>query len=374
MNVGMSLTLSRIAIEAGKALTGRSGIPWPTASPQVSPAAPTASGVRTMLLIPRHVNTLMQPGSRPWEISLALLLGVCALALRRSRLPSLPSIPELARADPFAVAWTCVRLRRPTVPDLLWAIAGGLAAALFIGGPLAVPAALFGAIGTLIALARSRAKAGMRRKIRTCAQVPPLADLFAAALAAGLQPADAALTVAQAFGGESLARPSGRNGPSDRTGSADRAAARIGRKARTESDSAPPMSVFIRPREPTGRRERGRAETRDTDLLACRFHDAATALLAGTDAQAAWSALAQDEATAPLAAAVIRAGRTGAPAAATVGRAARELRETASAALLAEVRAVGVRATAPLAICFLPAFVFLGVLPTALGLLSRVHA
>lgn len=361
MNAGMSV--SRALIEAGKVLAAPHGGPWPTALPQASPRTAATSGVRTILLVPQHANALTQAGSRPWEISLALLLGVCALALRRSRLPSLPSIPAPARADPFAVAWTSVRLRRPTVPDIAWAIAGGLAAALFVGGPPAVPAALFGAIGTLIALARSRAKAGMRRKIRTCAQVPPLADLFAAALAAGLQPADAALTVAQAFGAESLARPT------------DRGGATAGGNGRTESDSASPTSVFIRPREPTGgRRERGRDEVRDTDLLACRFHDAATALLAGTDASAAWSALARDEATAPLAAAVIRAGRTGAPAAATVGRAARELRETASAALLAEVRAVGVRATAPLAVCFLPAFVFLGVLPTALGLLSRVRA
>lgn len=80
-----------------------------------------------------------------------------------------------------------------------------------------------------------------------------------------------------------------------------------------------------------------------------------------------------DEATAPLAAAVIRAGRTGAPAAATVGRAARELREAAADALAAEVRTVAVKATAPLVLCFLPAFVLLGVLPTAVGLLPHLR-
>ena len=80
-----------------------------------------------------------------------------------------------------------------------------------------------------------------------------------------------------------------------------------------------------------------------------------------------------DEATAPLAAAVIRADRTGAPAANTVGRAARQLREAAADALSAEVRTVGVRATAPLTLCFLPAFICLGVVPTALGLLPHLH-
>jgi hypothetical protein len=233
-----------------------------------------------------------------------------------------------------------------------------VAAAFLVGGPMATPAALFGAIGTLVALARRRAKVGMRHKTRACAQVPPLADLFAAALAAGLQPADAALTVASAFGKEGFANPP------DRTAHQHLELVPSAPDAQTQT-----IAVGVTPS-----RNRNRESLTDTDLLACRFHDAATALLAGTDAQAAWSALAEDEATAPIAAALVRAGRTGAPAAAAVGRAARELREAASAALLAEVHAVGVRATAPLAVCFLPAFVLLGVLPTALGLLARVRS
>jgi hypothetical protein len=315
-------------------------------------------GAQTVLLIPQHINALTQPGSRAWEVALAMMLGICALALRHSRLPSLPSMPTIARAaDPFAVAWTSVRLRRPTIPDAAWALLGGAVAACLIGGPLAVPAALFGVIGTLVALARRRAKAGMRRRTRACAQVPPLADLFAAALAAGMQPAEAALTVAEAFGSESLVGPAERT-PHQQSDTSVRGLAAL------------PQLVREKARE---RLKTGEMPS-DIDLLACCFRDAGTALLAGTDASAAWSALAEDEATAPLAAAVIRSARTGAPAADTVARAARELREAASAALLAEVRAVGVRATAPLAICFLPAFVLLGVLPTALGLLSHVHA
>lgn len=371
------------ANEAGINLGGSESETWPTSWPKTVgvtgvtgvtgasgvTGAPTVPGARTMLLIPQHVNAFSQPGSRTWEAALAMMLGICALALRRSRLPSLPSMPAIVRADPFVVAWTSVRLRRPTLPDAAWAVLGAVAAACLIGGPMAIPAALFGAIGTLIALARRRAKAGMRQKTRACAQVPPLADLFAAALAAGLQPADAAFTVAQAFGAEGI------SGRPDRAGLEPAYA----QSAASWSDPQGQMQAQMQARTqtiemPTAVREKPREALSDTDLLACRFHDAATALLAGTDAQAAWSALAEDEATAPLAAAVIRAGRTGAPAAATVARAAHELREAASAALLAEVHAVGVRATAPLAVCFLPAFVLLGVLPTALGLLSRVHA
>lgn len=285
-----------------------------------------------------HVETLTwpDPGLRALEIVLAIVLVFCAIVLRGSRWPSFPSLPQQARTDPLAVAWTSVRLHRPNVPEAVWALLGGLATGLFIGGPAAVPAGLIGTIGTFVWLSRRRAKSGLRDKVRLSAQVPPLADLFAAGLSAGLQPAQAAVTVAHAFGGDwNVGRSPG------------------GREPSSEPD---------------------RSKLTGIDLLACRFHDAATAVLAGADPQSAWSALALEEATAPLAAAVIRAGRTGAPAAATVGRAARELREAAADALAAEVRTVGVRATAPLTLCFLPAFVFLGVLPTALSLLSRIHA
>jgi hypothetical protein len=284
-----------------------------------------------------HIGTLTwpDPGMRAFEVATAIALAFCALVLRGSRWPQFPSLPQQERSNPLAVAWTSVRLRRPNVPEVVWALLGGVAVGLFVGGPAALPAGLIGTIGTFVWFSRRRAQAVLRDKARLSAQVPPLADLFAAGLAAGLQPAHAAVTVAQAFGG----------------------APHVGRSRAGPSPSNDP----------------DRSRLTGIDLLACRFHDAATAVLAGADPQAAWGALALDEATAPLAAAVIRADRTGAPAAATVGRAARELREAAADALAAEVRAIGVRATAPLTLCFLPAFIFLGVLPTALGLLSRLH-
>lgn len=266
---------------------------------------------------------------RAMELASAALLAFCAIVLRGGRWPSFPSLPRQVRRDPLAVAWTSIQVRKPSAAETACALFGGLATALLVGGPAALPAGVFGSIGTMVWLYRRRARSGLRESAQLSAQVPPLADLFAAGLAAGLQPAHAAVTVAMAFGGDEpqLAR----HGPVDR------------------------------------------ARLTGIPLLACRFHDVATALLAGADPQAAWSALSMDEATAPLAAAVIRAGRTGAPAAATVGRAAREMRDAAADALAAQVRTVGVKATGPLVLCFLPAFVFLGVLPTAVGLLPHLR-
>lgn len=288
------------------------------------------------------------PGGRALEAALAVLLVFCAVLLRGGRWPSFPSLPRRVRRDPFAVAWSAVHFHRPDVPEVAWTLAGGIAVALFVGGSAELPAGLLGAAGTLAWLSRRRMKDVLRERAHLAARIPPLADLFSAALAAGLQPAHAALTVARAFSGDA------------RVVGGVRGDVRGGGVSGGRNDSS---SDFLSQR----RRLSG------IPLLAARFEDAASAVLAGAQPEAAWSSLAMDKATAPLAAAVIRAGRTGAPAAETVGRAARELRETAADALTAEVRAVGVRATAPLVVCFLPAFVFLGVVPTALGLLPHLR-
>jgi hypothetical protein len=169
-----------------------------------------------------------------------------------------------------------------------------------------------------------------RARQRLIAAAPPPVDLFAAALAAGLLPADAASVVATAFIGDGSLE----NG----TGAAPHA-----------------------PAEPV--RE-----------IAARFATAARALREGVEPEVAWRALSVDAATAPVAAAALRASRTGAPASQTVAKAARDVWNSAEQAAQAQIRAVAVRATAPLALCFLPAFVLVGVVPTALGLLTELHA
>jgi hypothetical protein len=57
-----------------------------------------------------------------------------------------------------------------------------------------------------------------------------------------------------------------------------------------------------------------------------------------------------------------------------VAKAARDTWNAAEQAAQAQIRSVAVRATAPLALCFLPAFILVGVVPTALGLLTAFQS
>jgi hypothetical protein len=75
----------------------------------------------------------------------------------------------------------------------------------------------------------------------------------------------------------------------------------------------------------------------------------------------------------PIAAAALRSSRTGAPASETVARAARDIWNAAERAAQAQVHSVAVRAAMPLALCFLPAFVLVGIAPTVLGILVELR-
>jgi Flp pilus assembly protein TadB len=96
-------------------------------------------------------------------------------------------------------------------------------------------------------------------------------------------------------------------------------------------------------------------------------------LAMGTDPSTAWASAAATAdlgaVVAPLARVLGRAG-TGARSAATLRRLSRELREELAADASVRAQAVGVRVAGPLGLCFLPAFVLLGVVPTAVGLLA----
>ncbi|MER7751148.1 type II secretion system F family protein [Kitasatospora sp. NPDC097643] len=74
---------------------------------------------------------------------------------------------------------------------------------------------------------------------------------------------------------------------------------------------------------------------------------------------------------APLARCLVRTSLGGAPAAGTLVALAREQRTAAARAAHARVRRAGVLATAPLGLCFLPAFVLIGVVPVVIGLTAR---
>ncbi|WP_228010970.1 type II secretion system F family protein [Nonomuraea phyllanthi] len=97
-----------------------------------------------------------------------------------------------------------------------------------------------------------------------------------------------------------------------------------------------------------------------------------TQLRLGADPEPTWAALAKDPATAQLSRAMSRAAQSGAPVADVLTRLADDARETAGATAVASARSVGVKAVAPLGLCFLPAFVLLGIIPIIAGLAATI--
>lgn len=281
----------------------------------------TGPWANTWLAVTERPDSLV----RPVELATAAVLTLLATVLRwaPSRTRRGDGLQEAAMAS---VRWVS-SARRPTLREVLGAAFTACAVGLFLGGAGGAVAGAVTGIGVLVLGSRRVRESETRARQRLIAAAPPAVDLFAAALAAGLLPVDAATVVATALQGETDAENSG---------------------ARCE------------PAEPV--RE-----------IAARFAAAAGALREGVEPELAWRVLSVDAATAPVAAAALRASRTGAPASETVAKAARDTRNAAHQAAQAQIRAVAVRATAPLALCFLPAFVLVGVVPTALGLLTELH-
>ncbi|MFC5185794.1 type II secretion system F family protein [Actinomadura harenae] len=75
---------------------------------------------------------------------------------------------------------------------------------------------------------------------------------------------------------------------------------------------------------------------------------------------------------APLARTAVRASRGGTALALSLGRLAQEQRRTARTAAAARARSAGIRALMPLGLCFLPAFVLLGIVPAIVGIASSM--
>ena len=102
--------------------------------------------------------------------------------------------------------------------------------------------------------------------------------------------------------------------------------------------------------------------------------DSVAAMLAlGAAPGTAWRLADLDPDLAPLAAAARRSASGGAGLSQAVREHAAQLRqETAAVSLRAAGRA-GVLMTAPLGICFLPAFLCLGLAPVVIGLLGQLH-
>ena len=106
-----------------------------------------------------------------------------------------------------------------------------------------------------------------------------------------------------------------------------------------------------------------RAETADALARVARL------LRLGADPAAAWQAIAAPDraGVAALIPVAIRSAVSGAKLAAAAQRLAAELRADRRAAAAARAQRAGVFAMAPLAACFLPSFVCLGIVPTVVG-------
>ncbi|ANH95500.1 hypothetical protein A8713_17140 [Streptomyces sp. SAT1] len=97
---------------------------------------------------------------------------------------------------------------------------------------------------------------------------------------------------------------------------------------------------------------------------------AAEVRLGGADD--AWHGLAAIPGAAPLARLLERAGESGFPAAVPAARLAADVRADRGRTATARARRAAVLVTAPVGLCFLPAFVAIGVLPVVIGLAGGV--
>jgi Flp pilus assembly protein TadB len=97
-----------------------------------------------------------------------------------------------------------------------------------------------------------------------------------------------------------------------------------------------------------------------------------SALDLGADPATAWSELLDDPSMAPLAHAIVRSHHSGAPLSQLLEAAASDVRHAHRAEVEARARSAGVRSVAPLALCYLPAYLLVGVVPVVAGFASGV--
>jgi Flp pilus assembly protein TadB len=191
------------------------------------------------------------------------------------------------------------------------AVLGGLGVAAVLGGVAGLLAAPVVAYALDHRIARLPARAEVRRDRHLVRRLPVACDLLAACLAAGAPVHESVAAVAAAVGG--------------------------------------PLGAEL-------------------SAVARRW------LLTGS-AESAWAGVAAAAPGGPLhpvAVACRRAERGGASLRALLGELAEEARDAARAEGEAAARRAGVHAVAPLGLCFLPAFVLLGVVPLVAGMLARL--
>lgn len=187
----------------------------------------------------------------------------------------------------------------PKASRSLTAGAAGAAAFLVLGGAAGIVVGAGVVAAAWYGLGRLEPASRRRDRERVVAMLPLAADLMTAALAAGCPPAVAAESVGTAIGG------------------------------------------------PLGR----------------ALVDAAAAAGVGVEPGRMWSDLASEPAVRPLARALTAAMTRGTSPSPVLERVSADARDTARWAGEARARSLGARAAAPLGLCFLPAFVLVGVVP-----------
>ncbi len=178
-----------------------------------------------------------------------------------------------------------------------------------LGGAPGLLAGAVAGVATWIVLGRAEAPSVVRRREQLAEDLPTGVDLLACCLSAGAAPASALVSVSGALGG--------------------------------------PMAE---------------------ELMSVHHR-----LALGVDPVEVWRSLAAHPQLGPLGRAVGRAHHTGAPIGPAVHRLAAELRDRARADVENRARGIEVRATAPLGLCLLPAFVLLGVVPMVAGVFGSMR-
>lgn len=191
-----------------------------------------------------------------------------------------------------------------------WLAAGAAAAGtlVLVKGPIGVVLALLAGLITYRVLQRLEPRAVVAQREQIARDLPVAAHLLAGALSAGASPVSAIELVAAAIGG--------------------------------------PLALQLR---------RVAALTR-----------------LGGDLGATWRSIPTGSGLAPLARTVARALETGAPLADALDRLAADLRSQQRFEVDRRARAVGVHAAAPLGLCFLPAFLLIGVVPVVIGVATTI--
>lgn len=219
-----------------------------------------------------------------------------------------PAGARLARPRPALVSARSTRTGRPRLPPAVAAVMAGMAVSLLVGGRAGVVLGLVSGVVLNRLVRLLPAAAELRRAAMVAAELPLALNLLAACLEAGSPLGPAVGVVGTAMGG------------------------------------------------PLG-----------NELAAV-----AVSLRLGSSPEHAWSRLAADPALRPVARAVVRVSDSGAALAPMITRVAEEQRARARLAAEAAARRAGVLVVVPLGLCFLPAFLLLGVAPVVIGLASLV--